>query len=404
MKILAYAAAGLLGSLSAGQALAQSSFLSESVIDSATYADWRARQQADSQIAASAEADPTVPEIEPAPAGDGATPGTESQGKASDAEPPKVQVPGEPDMAVATPDNTTDIPDEAALQTLDDPDAPDPFLIRLQVLLDRADASPGVIDGYLGENTRKAVRAYEAMRDLPVDGEIDSNLWNILVVDEGRAMTTYRITDEDVSGRYVKTIPDDYAELAEMDWLGFHGPAEMLAEKFHMDEELLKALNPQADFSRAGEEILVTEVGEPASTKVARITVDRAKGALTAYDDEGAIVLSAPATIGSEDNPSPSGTVTVKGVAPDPTYSYDPEQNFTQGDNTQEMTIPPGPNGPVGTVWIDLSKPTYGIHGTAHPALIDKTVSHGCVRLTNWDAEALAELVRPGETQVEFVQ
>lgn len=278
----------------------------------------------------------------------------------------------------------------------------DPFLIRLQVLLDRAHSSPGVIDGFPGDNTQKAIRAYEMMRGLPVDGEPDADMWNVLVVDEGEAMTTYEISEEDVSGRYVDTIPDDYGERAKMDWLGYHDPAEMLAEKFHMDEELLRTLNPGADFAAAGTTILVTKPGELPTTKVARIIVDKSAGRLVAYDEKGEIVLADPATIGSDDTPSPSGTVTVNAIAPEPTYSYNPKKNFQQGENAEPLTIPPGPNGPVGSMWIDLSKPTYGIHGTPEPDLIDKSQSHGCVRLTNWDAESLAQLVEPGRTVVEF--
>lgn len=393
------AAAGLLTSSALSPALAASSSSSLSAIDTATYQGWLARQNRKAEIAETAKSAPSIPDVEPVST-------TQAQGsgtsQADTKELQKVQVPGEPDKVVATPDNSTDIPDQAGLQSADDQDGPDPFLIRLQILLDRANASPGVIDGFLGENTRKAIRSYEAMRNLKVDGEPDEEMWNVLVVDQGKATKIYEITEDDLSRRYVEQIPDDYADLAEMDWLGFHGPTEMLAEKFHMDEELLKALNPQTDFKTAGDRILVAETGETATTKVARIVVDKAVGRLTAYDGAGDIVLSAPATIGSEDNPSPSGKVTVVGVAPEPTYSYDPGKNFTQGDNTKELTIPPGPNGPVGLIWIDLSKPTYGIHGTAHPALIDKSASHGCVRLTNWDAEALGKLVQPQETLVEF--
>ena len=190
--------------------------------------------------------------------------------------------------------------------------------------------------------------------------------------------------------------------MAQMKWLGFHGPLEMLAERFHMDEDLIRTLNPGADFEKAGTKLLVADTGAVPETKVSRIVVDKNKGELIAYDESGAIVLSDPATIGSQDTPSPTGNVTVKGVANDPTYSYDPSKNFKQGDNDQPLTIPPGPNGPVGSVWIALSKPTYGIHGTPHPSLIDKSQSHGCVRLTNWDAEALSALVQPGKTSVEF--
>ncbi|MEX6506007.1 L,D-transpeptidase family protein [Jiella sp. M17.18] len=394
--------------------------MSESTIDTATFQEWQARQKEAAEVAATAKANPTVPPTQSVPKGSATAPGTTAGSEAGpqtvqtsspDAEQsagqdaanaPKVQVAGEPGKAVATPDNSTDLPEQAGLETADEPKAPDPFLIRLQVLLDRADASPGVIDGFLGENTRKAIRAYEAMRKLPVDGKPNADLWNVLVVDQGKAMKTYTITKDDVSGRYVQDIPSDYAKLAEMKWLGYRGPAEKLAEKFHMDEDLLKALNPQTDFSHAGDAILVADTGAPPSTKVMRITVDKEKGELTVFDGAGNIVMSAPATIGSQDTPSPSGKVTVVAVAQDPTYEYDPHKNFTQGDNHHDLTIPPGPNGPVGLVWIALSKPTYGIHGTPNPSLIDKDASHGCVRLTNWDAEALSKLVQPKETRVEF--
>ena len=122
-----------------------------------------------------------------------------------------------------------------------------------------------------------------------------------------------------------------------------------------------------------------------------------------AFAEVGSVVAAYPATIGSEDSPSPSGTHKVKGVARMPPYVYDPDVNFRQGDNDEELTLPSGPNGPVGVVWIDLSKPTYGIHGAPEPSLIGKTGSHGCVRLTNWDAGELAAMVKPGVI-VEFTE
>src|SRR5262249_34550514 len=160
-------------------------------------------------------------------------------------------------------------------------------------------------------------------------------------------------------------------------------------------------LNPDADFKAAGTEILVPSVGDNATERVTRIVVDRSDGQLLAYAGDR-LVVADPATIGSESNPSPSGTHKVKAVVKNPPYSYDPKKNFQQGNNDKPLDIPPGPNGPVGSVWIDLSEPTYGIHGTPDPVLIDKTGSHGCVRLTNWDALELADLVRAG-VPVEFV-
>ncbi|GGE13093.1 hypothetical protein GCM10011390_35230 [Aureimonas endophytica] len=280
---------------------------------------------------------------------------------------------------------------------------PDPFLIRLQVLLDRAHASPGVIDGLAGGNTAKAIRAFGEMHDLNAGDQPSEALWQALGKDAGPAVKTYKITAEDAGGDYVPDLPADYAKLAELKWLGYRDVAEMLAERFHMDEDLLKRLNPDADFGKAGTKLLVAEPGpDPeAERKVERIVVDKSRGELFAYDKEKALILALPATIGSSDTPSPSGTMKVNGSKADPEYEYDPK-NFVQGKNRKALTLPPGPNGPVGNMWIDLSKPTYGIHGTPEPSEIDKTASHGCVRLTNWDAHALARLVQPQRTVVEF--
>lgn len=279
------------------------------------------------------------------------------------------------------------------------PAVPDPAIAKLQILLDRAGASPGVIDGYDGDNVRKAVTAFEMLRGLPADGVIDAEFLAALDVTEP-VVGAYVITPEDVAA-IVPEIPSDYAEMAKRDFLGYARVSELLAERFHMDEKLLVALNPGATFA-AGEEVAVAAYGPDMEGKVARIEADKAMRQLRAYDAEGRLVVAYPATIGSEDNPSPTGTHLVSGVAPMPNYTYDPSVNFQQGENTEKLIIPPGPNGPVGSMWIDLTEPTFGIHGTPEPSRIDKTASHGCVRLTNWDAEELAKMVEPG-VPVEFI-
>ncbi|MGP9821812.1 L,D-transpeptidase family protein [Salinarimonas sp. NSM] len=280
-----------------------------------------------------------------------------------------------------------------------------PLVLRLQVLLDRADVSPGVIDGYLGENVRKALEAYALRESIDANGPLAAPVVEALIAgDDAPVLSTYTITEDDVAGPFVDEIPDDYAALAEMERLAYHGPQEMLAERFHMDQDLLAAMNPRADFSRAGTEILVAQPGDPLETAaIARIEVSRSRGALRALDGDGGLVLFHPATVGSRETPSPSGTHEVTAIATDPAYYYRPDVNFQQGDLETQLEIPPGPNNPVGTVWIDLSEPTYGIHGTPTPAEIDKDYSHGCVRLTNWDAEELAALVETG-TPVAFVE
>ncbi|MBX5021006.1 L,D-transpeptidase family protein [Rhizobium lentis] len=279
------------------------------------------------------------------------------------------------------------------------PADPDPAIIRLQVLLDRAGASPGVIDGLSGENVNKAVAGFEAMNGLSVDGRPDPDVVSRLE-DNAPIVDSYVVSPEDATG-LVDRIPEDYGEKAKMQSLGYTSVAEKLSERFHMGLDLLNALNPGSRFA-PGDKVWVVNPGPPREGKVKRIEADKKTGQVLAYGDDGLLLAVYPATIGSEDNPAPSGKHKVKGVARMPVYRYDPKRNFKQGKNDKVLTIPKGPNGPVGSVWIDLTEPTYGIHGTPEPKLIDKVGSHGCVRLTNWDAEELAGMVKPG-VQVDFV-
>jgi lipoprotein-anchoring transpeptidase ErfK/SrfK len=279
------------------------------------------------------------------------------------------------------------------------PKVPDAALVRVQVLLDQAGASPGVIDGYDGDNLRKAIMAYQEMAGLPVTGNFDPDFLARLETRQP-VIAAYVITPEDVAAITAPT-PEDYAEKAQMEFLGYSSVPELLAERFHMDVDLLEALNPGLGFA-AGDSVAAANVGPDRVGKVARIEADKTMRQVRAFDAQGTLLAAYPATIGSEENPSPSGSYQVEVVAPMPDYTYNPEVNFQQGDNTEVLTIPPGPNGPVGSMWIALSKPTYGIHGTPEPALIDKTGSHGCVRLTNWDAGELAGMVEPG-VQVDFL-
>lgn len=283
------------------------------------------------------------------------------------------------------------------------PGDPDPAIVRLQVLLDRAGSSPGVIDGHYGENVNKAVAGFEAMNNLPVDGRLDPEVVSRL---EGNApivapIVESHVVSADDAADLVGNIPEDYGEKAKMQSLGYTSVAEKLSERFHMGIDLVHALNPASQFA-PGDTVWVVEPGPPRQGKVKRIEADRKTGQVLAYAADGSLLAVYPATIGSQDNPAPSGKHKVKGVARMPVYRYDPKRNFKQGKNDKVLTIPKGPNGPVGTVWIDLTEPTYGIHGTPEPKLIDKVGSHGCVRLTNWDAEELAGMVKPG-VFVDFV-
>lgn len=286
-------------------------------------------------------------------------------------------------------------------------DGPDPFLIRAQILLDRAHASPGAIDGRYGDNMRRAIRAFRELRKLPAGDQLDAETWGALGADQAKATRVYEVTreDENGNGRYLgDKVPTDYAKLAKLKWIGYRDAPEMLAERFHLDEGLLRRLNPDADLGKTGAKILVPETGADPdeNRKVGRILVDKTENELRAFDKDGALVMAAPATVGSGDTPSPEGTTKVTKAYPNPVYVYDPKKNFQQGKNKSKLKLPPGPNGPVGSMWIDLVKPTYGIHGAPEPSKIGKTESHGCVRLTNWDAATLGKLVDPNKTVVEF--
>lgn len=279
------------------------------------------------------------------------------------------------------------------------PVAPDPAIAKLQILLDRAGASPGVIDGYDGDNVRKAVMAFDTMAGLTADGKIGPEVIAKLQTD-GPVIGGYAITADDVSA-IVPPIPTDYAEMANLKFLGYTSVIEELGERFHMDEKLLKALNPNANWA-AGEQVAVAAYGPDREGKVAKLVADKSDRQLRGYDADGKLLVAYPATIGSTDNPSPTGEHLVDAIAPMPNYTYNPDVNFQQGDNTSKLIIPPGPNGPVGAMWIDLTDPTFGIHGTPEPSQIDKTNSHGCVRLTNWDATELSKMVAKG-VPVDFV-
>jgi lipoprotein-anchoring transpeptidase ErfK/SrfK len=279
------------------------------------------------------------------------------------------------------------------------PAEPDPAIVHLQVLLDRTGASPGVIDGYFGENLTKAIAGFEALERLPIDGKLDPQVLARLT-DEIPAVQAYAITAEDGKD-IVESVPKDYAEQAKMEHLGYTSVAEKLAERYHMDIGLLKALNPSATF-KSGDTIAVAIPGGPRTGLVKRIEVHRKVAQVFSFAEDGTLLAVYPATIGSDDTPSPTGTHKVKGVSRMPVYTYNPKINFQQGKNKKLLELPGGPNGPVGTVWIDLTEPTYGIHGTPEPGLIGKVGSHGCVRMTNWDAEELSSLVKPGVI-VEFV-
>jgi lipoprotein-anchoring transpeptidase ErfK/SrfK len=300
---------------------------------------------------------------------------------------------------LALPDEPSDIivePDYHGTVEAPVTSAPRKEVAELQVLLDRKGASPGVIDGQFGSNVDKGLAAYREVTGEVLRSTDAAGIKKALAESGGDPFIDYTITAEDAAGPFIASVPADYGRKARLERLSYTSVSEMLAERFHMDEKYLKALNPEANFGRPGTVIKVANVGLPLKEPVARIVADKTAKQVRAYNADGKLVAAYPATIGSSDTPSPTGTHTVARVAFNPDYTYNPNVNFQQGDNFDILKIPPGPNGPVGSVWIALSKPTYGIHGTPDPSKIGKTESHGCVRLTNWDAEELAKNVKEG--------
>jgi lipoprotein-anchoring transpeptidase ErfK/SrfK len=277
--------------------------------------------------------------------------------------------------------------------------------IHAQVLLDRARFSPGVIDGHRGENFSNALRAYQEQNDLKPSGELDTPTWEKLTQDSEPVAIEYTITDQDVKGPFTEDIPDKMEKQADLKALNYTSAAEMLAERFHMDEDLLTRLNRGKKLDEAGTAITVANVNvKPAAlgTKLGKIEVDKKRKILRALGSDRNLIAVYPASIGSTEKPAPSGTLKVTRVAKNPNYKYNPDYKFRGVKAKHEFKIAPGPNNPVGVVWIALNQKGYGIHGTPEPEKVGKAYSHGCVRLTNWDALAVAAVVKKG-TPVEFI-
>jgi lipoprotein-anchoring transpeptidase ErfK/SrfK len=294
--------------------------------------------------------------------------------------------------------------------------APQPAdALQVQVMLDRAGFSPGPIDGRMGMNTKKALEA------LQKNGNTGAP--------SGDPLTTYTITPEDAAGPFIDGVPKDMMAMSKLPALGYTSIVEALAERFHTTPQFLEKLNPGVQFT-AGQQIQVPNVeamtipvapkeppkeaprGRSAQAKPTpaappkpdvEVTVSKTTSAATATDASGKVIFYAPVTTGSEHDPLPIGDWKVTGVQLNPAFRYNPDLFWDAEPSHSKATIPPGPNNPVGVVWIDLSKPHYGLHGTPEPSTIGRTQSHGCVRLTNWDALRLAALVKPG-TRVVFTE
>ncbi len=285
---------------------------------------------------------------------------------------------------------------DAALSAKVGPGAKPAAILRAEILLDRAHISPGQIDASYGRNVASAIAAYRAAQALPPGETVDAAMWTALNADSAPALTDYTISAEDVAGPF-ETIPVDMKEKAKLQHLGYASPLDGLAEKFHCAPGLLESLNPGKAFDQAGVALTVPNVITARfNAKAASVVVNGEKHTVTALDAAGKVLASYPATVGSEHDPLPVGSWKIVGVSRNPVFTYNSDLFWDAKGEHAEAKIAPGPRNPVGLVWIGLSKEHYGIHGTPEPGTIGHTASHGCIRLTNWDAMELAGMVSAG--------
>jgi lipoprotein-anchoring transpeptidase ErfK/SrfK len=273
-----------------------------------------------------------------------------------------------------------------------------PDLLPVQALLDREGFSPGEIDGAGGPNTDRAIAAFERARKTTIAEAVAAATEPPTI--------SYTISAEDEAMPRTEKIPEDMMEKAKLKKLDFSSLVEMLGERFHASPALLKKLNPQARFA-VGEQVMVPNTPIVSTLEAKAIPnivvkVSKQESTLTVTDASGTTLMHAPVTSGSQHDPLPIGSWTVTAVVRNPTFNYNPDLFWDAEPSHAKAKVPPGPNGPVGVVWIDISKPHYGIHGTPEPGTVGHTSSHGCVRLTNWDALKLAGMVGKG-TRIEFV-
>ena len=304
------------------------------------------------------------------------------------------------------------------------PVALDRSILHVQVILDHLGFSPGVLDGRQGKSLVAALKGFQETRGLPQSGAMDPVTLRALYPNRAwRPTQTIALTPEMLAGPYVNPLPKDPAEQAKLPALGYRSPMEKLGEMFHTTPAVLLELNSPTTRLAPGSRIVVpnavatslnydsklpeawrqtlaglnVDAQQPQGVKV---VVDKSDEVLRVLDKDGKLVAQFMATMGSEHDPLPIGTWKINGPSYNPPFHYNPKLFWDAKGSAKEALLPPGPNGPVGVVWLDLSKEHYGIHGTPEPSTIGRAESHGCIRLTNWDAARLAMMVKAGTPAV----
>ena len=280
-----------------------------------------------------------------------------------------------------------------------------PSVLRAQVLLDRLHYSVGVIDGRWGRNSAIAVWWWQRAHGLNPTGDVDEATYRSLAQAAGNVepVVSHTLTEDDVKGPFV-SIPEEVYDQQNLKCMCYESVREKLAERFHSSEDFLDLLNPDAEFT-AGTTINVPNVRESITADqrdIAKVVISIAGNSFNGYDANGGLVFHAPTTVGAGYDPSPDETVKVVKIVPDPHFHYNPKLYHEVSDEEPDAHLNPGPNSPVGVVWIALSKPHYGIHGTKDPDSIGYASSHGCVRLTNFDAGEIEHRIGEG-VSVAFV-
>ncbi len=276
-------------------------------------------------------------------------------------------------------------------------------VLKLQIALDRSGFSPGILDGIVGRKTRMATAAFQAHKGLPATGKADAATLEALAIDSFEATSRYTLTAEDMA--LIAPPPKRWQDKAKAKLLGYESIEALAAERGHCTVALLKRLNPGVRFSslRRGNSFVIPNVLDAADRpNVARLEVDLGLKAIRAYDNAGRQRALFHCSIAADRANLPQGRCKVDSISENPEYTFDPAMWPEVKGVDRKLTIPPGPRNPVGLCWIGLSLRGYGIHGTPVPELIGKTGSHGCIRLTNWDALRLAKMIRVG-TPVRFI-